>query len=53
MGDLIKKDKEVVKAVNTSKNVKPVAIIPVGYAAGKPTDTQKTSANEIVQYETF
>ena len=47
------KDKEVAKAVNAPKNVKPVAIIPVGYAAGKPAAPQRRAVNEIVHYEKF
>ena len=46
-------EKEVAKAVKAPKNVKPVAIIPVGYPAGKPSASQRRSVNEIVHYETF
>ena len=46
-------EKEVAKAVNAPKNVKPVAIVPVGYPAVRPTAPQKRGFNEIVHYETF
>jgi nitroreductase len=46
-------DQEVAKAVKAPKNVKPVAIVPVGYPAVKPVAPQRRSVNEIVHYETF
>ena len=46
-------DNEIAKAVNAPKNVRPVAIIPVGYPASRPMDKKKRSFNEIVHNETF
>lgn len=46
-------EKDVAKAVNAPKDVKPVAIIPVGYAAEKGAAPQKRPVNEIVHNETF
>ena len=46
-------EKEVAKAVNAPKNMKPVAIVPVGYPAVRPAAPQKRAFNEIVHYETF
>jgi nitroreductase len=46
-------NKEVAKAVKAPKNMKPVAIVPVGYPAVKPVTPHKRSVNEIVRYETF
>lgn len=43
----------VKKALNAPMNVRPVAIVPVGYAAEKPNAPMKKSLNEIVHYETF
>lgn len=43
----------VKKALSTPPNVRPVAIIPVGYAAEKPEPRQKRPIKEIVHYETF
>jgi len=47
------RDKEVAKAVKAPKNMKPVAIVPVGHPAERPAVPQKRSVNEIVHYETF
>lgn len=44
---------EVAKAVNTPRNVRPVAIVPVGRPAEKPSARPKRSMREIVHYETF
>jgi len=41
------------KVINTPRNVRPVAIIPVGRAAEKPRAPPKRSLREIVHYETF
>lgn len=46
-------EKKVAKIINAPKNVKPVAIIPVGYPAIKPIVPQKRAFNEIVHYEKF
>jgi nitroreductase len=46
-------DKEVAKAVKAPKNIKPVAIVPVGHPAVKPVAPQKMSVNKIVHYESF
>ncbi len=47
------RDKEVAKAVKAPKNMKPVAIVPVGHPAERPLAPPKRSVNEIVHYETF
>ena len=47
------REKEVAKAVKAPKNVKPVAIVPVGYPAERPMVPPKRSINEIIHYETF
>jgi len=44
---------EVAKVVNTPRNVRPVAIVPVGRPAEKPRAPPKRSLREIVHYETF
>ena len=44
---------EVAKVVNTPRNVRPVAIVPVGRPAKKPRVRPKRSMREIVHYETF
>ena len=46
-------EEEVAKVVNTPRNVRPVAIIPVGRPAEKPRAPPKRSIREIVHYETF
>ena len=47
------RDKEVAKAVKAPKNMKPVAIVPVGHPAERPLAPPKRFVNEIVHYETF
>lgn len=47
------RDKEVAKAVKAPRNMKPVAIVPVGHPAERPVAPPKRSVNEIVHYETF
>jgi len=44
---------EVAKVVNTPRNVRPVAIVPVGHPAEKPSAPPKRSMREIVHHETF
>jgi len=44
---------EVARVVNTPRNVRPVAIVPVGRPAEKPSARPKRSMREIVHYETF
>jgi len=44
---------EVAKVVNTPRNVRPVAIVPVGRPARKPSAPPKRSIREFVHYETF
>jgi nitroreductase len=44
---------EVAKVVNTPRNVRPVAIVPVGRPTKKPNAPPKRSIREIVNYETF
>jgi nitroreductase len=44
---------EVAKAVKAPKNMRPVAIVPVGYPAERPVAPRRRSFNEIVHYETF
>ena len=43
----------VKKALNAPLNIRPVAIIPIGHAAEKPTSPQRRTLKEIVHYETF
>ena len=47
------RENEVAKVVNSPRNVRPVAIVPVGRPAEKPRVRQKRSMKEIVHYETF
>jgi len=44
---------EAGKVLNTPRNVRPVAIVPVGHPAEKPEAPPKRSIREIVHYETF
>ena len=44
---------EVVKVVNTPRNVRPVAIVSIGRPAEKPSAPPKRSMREIVHHETF
>jgi len=44
---------KVARVVNTPRNVRPVAIVPVGRPAEKPSARPKRSMREIVHYETF
>jgi len=44
---------EVARVVNTPRNLRPVAIVPVGRPAEKPSARPKRSMREIVHYETF
>jgi nitroreductase len=46
-------EKEVAKAVKAPNNIKPIAIVPVGYPAVRPAAPQKRDFNEIVHYSTF
>jgi len=46
-------ENEVAKVINTPRNVRPIAIIPVGHPAEKPRARPKRSISEIVHYETF
>jgi len=46
-------EKEVAKAVKAPRNLRPVAIVPVGHPAERPAASPKRSVNEIVHYETF
>jgi nitroreductase len=47
------RENEVAKAVKAPRNLKPVAIVPVGHPAERPGAPPKRSVNEIVHYETF
>jgi nitroreductase len=47
------RDNEVAKAVKAPRNLRPVAIVPVGHPAERPMAPPKRSVNEIVHYETF
>ena len=44
---------EVAKAVKAPRNLRPVAMVAVGYPAERPVAPQKRSFNEIVHYGTF
>lgn len=46
------KEKDAAKAVNAPKNVVPVAMIPVGHPAEKPSASQR-SVKDFVHYESF
>jgi len=43
----------VARVINTPRNVRPVAIVPVGHPAEKPSAPPKRSMREIVHHETF
>jgi nitroreductase len=47
------REEDVAEAIRAPKNTKPVAIIPVGYPAEKPSAPRRRAADEIVHYETF
>jgi len=44
---------EVAKVINAPRNVRPVAIVPVGRPAEKPSARTMRSISEFVHYETF
>jgi len=46
-------EEEVGKVVNTPRGVRPVAIIPVGHPAEKPSPRTKRPMTEIIHHETF
>jgi len=46
-------EREVAEAVHAPGNLRPVAIIPVGYAAETPRCPRKRSVDEIVHYDVF
>jgi nitroreductase len=46
-------EEEVRRVVNTPRGVRPVAIVPVGHPAEKPSPRSRRSMTEIVHYETF
>lgn len=46
-------EEEVAKVVNVPRGVRPVAIVPVGHPAEKPSPRPKRSMTEIIHYETF
>jgi nitroreductase len=47
------RENEVAKAVKTPTNLRPVAMVAVGYPAERPVAPQRRSFNEIVHYKTF
>jgi len=47
------RENEVAKAVKAPRNLRPVAVVPVGHPAERPLAPPKRSVNEIVHYETF
>jgi len=47
------RENEVAKALQAPRNLRPVAIVPVGHPAESPAAPPKRSVNEIVHYETF
>ena len=47
------RENEVAKAVKAPRNLRPVAMVAVGYPAERPVAPQKRSFNEIVHYDTF
>jgi nitroreductase len=44
---------EVAKIINAPRNMRPVAIVPVGHPAEKPSARRKRPITEIVHYEKF
>jgi len=46
-------EEEVRKVVNAPRGVRPVAIVPVGHPAEKPSPRLKRPVTDIVHYETF
>jgi nitroreductase len=46
-------EKDVTKVINAPKKTKPVAIVPVGHPAEKPSAPKRRSADEFVHYERF
>ncbi|UCH71242.1 MAG: nitroreductase family protein [Candidatus Bathyarchaeota archaeon] len=46
-------EEEVAKVVNVPRGVRPVAIVPVGHPAEKPSPRSKRSIAEIIHFETF
>ena len=46
-------ENEVAKAVKAPNNVRPVAIVPVGYPAKKQMASHKRSVKDVVHYDTF
>jgi nitroreductase len=47
------RENEVAKAVKAPRNLRPVAMVAVGYPAERSVAPQRRSFNEIVHYETF
>jgi len=47
------RENEVAKAVKVPRNLRPVAMVAVGYPAERPATPRKRSFNEIVHYGTF
>jgi nitroreductase len=47
------KEEEARQILNVPRGVRPVAIIPVGYANESPSPRKRRPINEIVHYETF
>ena len=47
------REEEVAKAVKAPRNLRPVAVVPVGHPAERPVAPPKRSVNENVHYETF
>lgn len=47
------RENEVAEAVKAPRNLRPVAMVAVGYAAETPVAPQRRSFNEIVHYGTF
>jgi nitroreductase len=46
-------EEEVAKVVNAPRNMRPVAVVPVGHPAERPLAPPKRSVNEIVHYNAF
>jgi len=47
------RENEVAKAVKAPRNLRPVAIVPVGHPAERPVASPKRSVDKFVHYETF
>jgi nitroreductase len=47
------KEEDVKEILNTPKGIRPVALIPIGYASEAPAARRKRAITEVVHYEVF